>query len=157
MNCSLTGWHCARSTSWLDCWRPKGDTSSLPPLLAFPVSPPHLLMLEAGAFHRLLNPHSFKPGVGISSAACWPWLWRLGCLASPSPALSLAQCLGSASASTSPRRRQVQSDTVILRAETILLYLANLNDHKDPFQGKPRQLCCVRFSPLFRNISSAFA
>lgn len=148
MNCSLTGWQCARSTSWLDFWRPKRDTSPLA-FPVFPSSPPHA---RGRCFSSPAQPAPHPPG-GISSAACllacWSWFWRLGCLTSLSAALSLAHCLGSVSASTSPRRRRVQPDTVILRAETIALYFASLNDHKDQFLGK-------RFSP-FSCISCAFA
>lgn len=134
-----------------------GGQSGTPPPWPFLSSPPHLLMLEAGAFHRLLNPSPLPRGESHQLLACWSWFWRLGCLTSLSAALSLAHCLGSVSASTSPRRRRVQPDTVILRAETIALYFASLNDHKDQFLGKRRRLCGVRFSPFSCAISCAFA
>lgn len=132
-----------------------GCLEGTPPPWPFLVSRPHLLMLKAGAFHRLLNhqPPLLSPR-GISSAAWWFWYWWLGSLTSISPALSLAYCLGSMSASTSPHSRQVQPDTVILHTETILLYFANLNDHKDQFLGKRRRLAALVF---FCNVSIAFA
>lgn len=136
-----------------------GGQSGTPPPLAFPVfpsSPPHA---RGRCFSSPAQPAPPPPGGNLISCllACWSWFWRLGCLTSLSAALSLPHCLGSVSASTSPRRRRVQPDTVILRAETIALYFASLNDHKDQLLGKRRRLCGVRFSPFSCAISCAFA
>lgn len=122
-----------------------GGQSATPPPLAFPVSSPHLLMLEAGAFHCLLGPLPplpLSPG-GISSAVCLLVL-VFGGWAASHHYLQLSVWLTVFAACRHQRAHVVDEcsppDTVILRAETIPLCFASLNEHKEQFLGKHRHL-----------------